>query len=473
MGLAHWFDELAKSAGEADPSRRAALRTAGAGFLGAIAMLAFGGRALADDDDDTKNGKGPKCPAGMAKCSGNCRDVAIDPDNCGGCGKVCPDGSVCRKGVCETQCPPPSCLPPCPPGLAFCNGMCAVTAIDPSNCGACGRTCPSGQVCVNGQCTTTCPPGQTFCGGSCVSTTTDPNNCGTCGTHCASGVCANGVCTVASDAACAGKTAGDVCSFTNGSGVCTVSGGGLTCVGTCNAGFANCNGTLADGCETNIFTSSANCGGCGITCPAGATCVNGACTFPDAACANKANGDVCTVTNGTGVCTNGQCLVATCNAGFADCNGNRADGCETNTLSDAQNCGACLHSCAAGQTCVNGVCTTTSCPPGQVLCNGLCITANSITNCGGCGIVCTFPNATAACVNGVCAIATCNPGFANCDGQVANGCEINTNVDARNCGGCGIVCPTGQSCIGGVCQCPAGTRDCGDGVCHPLTFVCP
>ena len=201
--------------------------------------------------------------------------------------------------------------------------------------------------------------------------------------------------------------------------------------------------------------------------------MNGACTFPDAACANKANGDVCTVTNGTGVCTNGQCLVATCNAGFADCNGNRADGCETNTLSDAQNCGACLHSCAAGQTCVNGVCTTTSCPPGQVLCNGLCITANSITNCGGCGIVCTFPNATAACVNGVCAIATCNPGFANCDGQVANGCEINTNVDARNCGGCGIVCPTGQSCIGGVCQCPAGTRDCGDGVCHPLTFVCP
>jgi hypothetical protein len=45
----------------------------------------------------------------------------------------------------------------------------------------------------------------------------------------------------------------------------------------------------------------------------------------------------------------------TCNPGFADCNGNGADGCEA-SITTAQSCGACGHACAAGQVCNNGTC---------------------------------------------------------------------------------------------------------------------
>ena len=45
-------------------------------------------------------------------------------------------------------------------------------------------------------------------------------------------------------------------------------------------------------------------------------------------------------------------------------------------------------------------------------------------NCGTCGNVCTFPNATATCKAGVCAVKGCLEGFRNLDGEPANGCEL-------------------------------------------------
>jgi hypothetical protein len=56
-------------------------------------------------------------------------------------------------------------------------------------------------------------------------------------------------------------------------------------------------------------------------------------------------------TCGGGVCN------GTCNAGFADCNANKqVDGCETNLNTNVNNCGACGHVCAGGQSCVAGAC---------------------------------------------------------------------------------------------------------------------
>jgi hypothetical protein len=60
------------------------------------------------------------------------------------CGKVCPSGQICSNGTCILV---------CSPGWTNCSGVCVNLATDPQNCGACGKTCPSNSSCVSGTCT--------------------------------------------------------------------------------------------------------------------------------------------------------------------------------------------------------------------------------------------------------------------------------------------------------------------------------
>jgi hypothetical protein len=48
--------------------------------------------------------------------------------------------------------------------------------------------------------------------------------------------------------------------------------------------------------------------------------------------------------------------VATCNTGYADCNGVPSDGCEVDTTTDPAHCGGCGTACAPGHSCAAGMC---------------------------------------------------------------------------------------------------------------------
>src|SRR5439155_16862468 len=170
-----------------------------------------------------------------------------------------------------------------------------------------------------------------------------------------------------------------------------------------------------------------------------------------------------------------------CMPTFADCNGMPVDGCEAATLIDDRNCGACGKTCgpvAQGTTsCQMGACAIAMCQTGFASCdsdatNG-CETdlQGNVKNCGGCGTVCKDPtNASAGCSRGTCGVGTCNAGFGDCDNLAANGCKSKLAGDTSNCGAYARACPFiahgAGACMNGKCvvaSCSQGFADC-DGV---------
>lgn len=150
------------------------------------------------------------------------------------------------------------------------------------------------------------------------------------------------------------------------------------------------------------------------------------------------------------------CSGCSCPLGLTNC----TIGC-TDLKTDADNCGACGHTCAVGQTCLNGTCGT--CPPGSINCNGNCVNPeNDQNNCGACNNTCT-------------AGQTCQNGHCLCP----DGLPLGTN---SNCGSCGTMCSSGICCAGtcgvgcpnGSCCRGAGSVCCPDGVscCSPPFTTC-
>ncbi len=404
------------------------------------------------------------CAAGFGDCDGvasnGCEtNLRASAAHCGSCGAACSLSHAtpaCSSGLCAVAA--------CATGWGDCdhvaaNGCEVDLQTATGDCGACGRPCGAGQVCSGGVCASVCASPTTFCAGRCVNLQTDTANCGACANACparanAAATCARGACGIACNAGfadCDGVAANgcevnlltatsncgacmSACDATNGVASCA----GGRCAIACNAGFGNCDGLVSNGCETSTNTTAAHCGACGRS---------------------------CSLANATAGCAAGACTVAACNAGFGNCDGVASNGCETNTNASTTNCGACMNVCNATNgtaTCGAGACGIT-CRAGFGNCDGLlsngCETSTSTTvaHCGACGAACSLANATAGCAAGACTVAACNAGFADCDGAASNGCEANLNTSGTSCGRCGNVCAAGFVCNAGACTLDCGT----------------
>lgn len=233
------FDRLARRLA-GGPTRRGML----AGLLGSLILPLLPGA-----DIDARNRrerqavqsekKRKKCQPEFLRCKLKrgkkkakifCKDGQSDPFNCGACGNTCVTGQVCQGGTCtcnNTLC------------TGCCDGVTCQAGNTTNQCGANGtvcQVCTGGSSCQNGVCT--CPAGLTYCAGACVDTKTDANNCGSCGNRCT-----------------LPKTCGGGNPGTRGVCGCTKT--------TCAAEGKNC-GTIPDGCGGEL--------NCGETCPNFETC---------------------------------------------------------------------------------------------------------------------------------------------------------------------------------------------------------
>jgi hypothetical protein len=232
--------------------------------LGAGASVCFN-LALVEKPDASTQDAGPPPDLARPPCT-------PAPDDC-------PLGTYCASdGKCADGCKSAADCAMSPSGAHLCDTTQhrCVHCLQPNDCVAGKRCSPSGD-CVDGcdvSAGSLCPGQQMCCSMLCLDTSKDISSCGACGRACSSANVATPQCSSS------------------------------LCKPACTTGWGDCNQPIApnpdDGCETNL-NDVAHCGACN---------------------------NACNLANATPTCPSGTCKVASCNAGYFDCNGTASDGCE-------------------------------------------------------------------------------------------------------------------------------------------------
>ncbi len=392
-------------------------------------------KACASDERCKASNCEKVCEAGQLYCGGTCVDPLNDDENCGSCDNVCVFGTECKAGACENI---------CAADRTYCNDKCVDLVLDSENCGECGNACVESQKCSESHCVDKCEAGETYVNGNCYNLDTDNDHCGVAmvqcvaGTKCTDGVCVS-VCAV-NETYC-GDSCVDLESDKANCGTCgEACGAGLVCSkGTCRKDCGDllvCGDLCVDGLSNTTFCGAK--GECnsqdstsshyaGVQCKGDEICSNGVCQ-----CQNTAD-SLCLAQDGSLFCTSGASDTKHC-------------GC--NATSTGMNCSALSH--AGASTCGSGSCNLV-CDEGYADCdgnieNGCETSLNDINSCGACGNKCdTTYTVSAACVAGKCELKC----FENLD--TCGGTKCVPLFDDENCGTCGNKCDEKSSCDGKVC----------------------
>jgi hypothetical protein len=178
----------------------------------------------------------------------------------------------------------------------------------------------------------------------------------------------------------------------------------------CGPACQPCDAALADACVQGVCA----CGASGDLCQGEERCCAGACldvTTSKAHCGSCFHDCAQAVSHldgDTAFCADARCDYAGgCSHGYADCDPNRANGCEA-PIGVLEACGACDVDCHAQVTHV---------PAAQKRCLDLGV---------GLGFACAYTGA-------------CSADFADCDSDRSNGCEA-WLTQPQHCGDCGVDC---------------------------------
>ncbi|MBO4350494.1 MAG: hypothetical protein J6A01_06075, partial [Proteobacteria bacterium] len=297
------------------------------------------------------------CKDGFDNCNGEALDgceidLSNDSKNCGECGNACKSNQSCENRKCVDR--------KCSTGLHLVGTTCVEDDIN--NCGREGMDCTrlpgwAQGTCEKAQCVyDSCTDNYHLAGSKCIADSNDwcgnheecyeldakgtnkyVDNSDHCGCNTAQGyTCELGECIISQCHNGMKECYGECIDF-SATHVISCDEETLECA----SDYLDCDGQVTNGCEIYSLNDNEHCGSCdeeNAKCNEGEMCSGGQCLLSCQYGLTDCGGTCVDLYAGNAESCDGTLL--TCKEGFADCDQNVANGCEVNTTTSNQYCGA-------------------------------------------------------------------------------------------------------------------------------------